>query len=469
MRYPKGLPLHTAWEEIASHLNSTSDLLSLALTCHIFKELIIPDHLEFRHIRCDIRRNDVWKSLSSRPRPTRCILTLDLIHEPGEGVRLPRSLGWDKPDQTLHMTVPVTSENMKFFKDALSHMACLKVFSWKQYKASFPETIDVSRVLTNTTHCLEALRVDFRYMSSLNDRTQFENLSVWNLTNLKKVAIRHPGPAAVEMIVHLCPDIEDLYLDLSLTSFLYVMQHGNWKKLRRLNLSINFGPLPIFVPRDLDNPMIIGLFFVRNNNIESLYLEPWGVSMPDSLFLPKLRSIGSHHNFLPTSCLSRDTLLGLVHWQCPSGDIDFETLPKMNRLESFYLSTSSSCESFLASFIQKAHNLKKMYLKIGNYNEMDIPEILVNSCQCSKLTHLIWWVGNPPVNILPGKPSTEQLEVCKKLSTLPALTYIAEPDAKICVKLLRDQDGIYSGYQLVAFEEVEEHPDRWSDFFTSIC
>ncbi|GJJ12794.1 hypothetical protein Clacol_007039 [Clathrus columnatus] len=473
MPYPNGLQVHTLWDEIASHIDSTNDLLSLALTCYIFKELIIPDHLEFRHIRCDFRRKDVWESLSSRPRPTRGIRILDLIYEPEESVRLPRSLGRDKPDRALHINVSVTGENIKLFKDALSCMTYLTVFSWRQYKASFPEIIDISRVLTNTTHCLEALCIDFYWMSALDaDRTQFENLSVWYLYGLKKVIIRHPGLAAVRMIVHLCPDIEDLYLMyLSTTSLLYVMQYGNWKKLRRLNLSLNFTPASTFVPEEPDITMIIG-FFSRHDNIESLNLDLINIPMLNSL--PKLRSIGSEDLVL-TSCLSSDTISGLVHWQAPIDDINFETLPMMDRLETFSLSTYEPCESFFVSFIEKAPNLKKMYLEIGRDWGTDVAEILVNSGQCSKLTHLIcensFSFGDlPAVDESPVDDSDEsllmkRLEICKELSVLPALTYIAQHDAELYVKLKRDQDGKYSGYDFVTFQEINECPDYWGDFF----
>ncbi|GJJ16145.1 hypothetical protein Clacol_010425 [Clathrus columnatus] len=60
MPYPEGLSLYTIWEEIAHFLDSTKDLLSLALTYRTFKELIVPDYLHYRRLSIDIRMASVW-------------------------------------------------------------------------------------------------------------------------------------------------------------------------------------------------------------------------------------------------------------------------------------------------------------------------------------------------------------------------------------------------------------------------
>ncbi|KIJ45021.1 hypothetical protein M422DRAFT_167543, partial [Sphaerobolus stellatus SS14] len=52
---------------VISHIFEPGDLLSLALTCKLFCELIIPDILEYRIIRCDPRRIELWQELQRRP------------------------------------------------------------------------------------------------------------------------------------------------------------------------------------------------------------------------------------------------------------------------------------------------------------------------------------------------------------------------------------------------------------------
>ncbi|KIJ29265.1 hypothetical protein M422DRAFT_98264, partial [Sphaerobolus stellatus SS14] len=54
-------------EGIVNSIGDVSDLLSLALTCRIFSNLIIPWHIEYRWISCDAGRKNLWRILSTKP------------------------------------------------------------------------------------------------------------------------------------------------------------------------------------------------------------------------------------------------------------------------------------------------------------------------------------------------------------------------------------------------------------------
>ncbi|KIJ49106.1 hypothetical protein M422DRAFT_99480, partial [Sphaerobolus stellatus SS14] len=55
------------FEQIVDEVGKSNDLLSLALTCRAFYQVIIPWHLEYRRITCDVERTSVWKSLCDKP------------------------------------------------------------------------------------------------------------------------------------------------------------------------------------------------------------------------------------------------------------------------------------------------------------------------------------------------------------------------------------------------------------------
>ncbi|GJJ12798.1 hypothetical protein Clacol_007043 [Clathrus columnatus] len=223
MPYPNGLPLDTIWDEIAYELDSPKDLLSLALTSRIFKDQIIPGHLEYRHIYCDLRRENVWTFLANHPRLARGIRSVELIDEIWDeshgNIRLPQILG-DIPfhlDWLDDYDVLATDENMTMFRISLSHMTFLKKFIWQQQSPSIQRIIDVFHVLTHRTPCLEAF-------------------SIWSLTGLTKLVVHKPSIAVIRML-DLCPDIEDLSLQgLPSDSIVYLMQYVNLQKLRRLSL-----------------------------------------------------------------------------------------------------------------------------------------------------------------------------------------------------------------------------------------
>ncbi|GJJ12907.1 hypothetical protein Clacol_007153 [Clathrus columnatus] len=383
MPYPGRLPIHTLWDEITSLLDLTKDLLSLALTCHTFKELIIPHHLEYRYICCDPHRADVWKWFASRLHLSRRIRCVKLIYEPHGRVLLPQALikimDWTPSSNPLPWQPTV--EALPLFRNALSQMISLKEFIWTHGRGwtSSDEFIETSRVLTNTTHCLEALSIKFDSVlwTDPKDRLRLEQLSVkfyMELVQFEKIGINYPCDALIHMILHLCPDIEDLQLTgprFTTAKVSYIMQHANWKNLRRLYF---YSYTPHHTP-DLPANMI--LFLNKHTTLKSLYLELADSPLPNSLAscLPNLRSIGSGtHNsaFEPSTFLSNDIISRLVHWHCPIRNINIDTLPQMNNLKSACLQLYGVLPGAHVPFLLKAPNLKRIRLKgdfLDDYSE----------------------------------------------------------------------------------------------------
>jgi hypothetical protein len=70
-------------DRIYAFVESPRDILSFALTSKQVYFQVIPDHIEFRHLRCDLRRISLWKKLSELPAVASRFLSLEVIIEDG--------------------------------------------------------------------------------------------------------------------------------------------------------------------------------------------------------------------------------------------------------------------------------------------------------------------------------------------------------------------------------------------------
>ncbi|GJJ12788.1 hypothetical protein Clacol_007033 [Clathrus columnatus] len=478
MTYPKGLSIHTIWDEIAYLLDLSKDLLSLALTCRTFKDLIIPDHIEYRHIRCHIRREDVWKHLESRPRLTRGVRFLHL-HNGYSTVRLPEILEpRHKVSETkqngLYWDTKITKENFDMFRSSLSHMTLLKEFGWNQGYICAEEIIDIIPVLTNTTHCLEALSMRWTN-EHYGKRRRFETLPIWGLSGLKRVILQHSCTASMDqMILNFCPDIEDLCLvAASPDSINNIMRHANWGRLRRLSIweTFFFNVQPI-------SSTVITSFFDRHTNLESLVIPDMAKGMPTlpSSCLPKLRSIRVH-----------------VHLDSPLGDDDADNLPQLDKLETFTFQIHETAAGPCPSILLNAPNLKKIHLVLTDYlddlvsadhnvsnqkentNMFPSPffdlikrmqemqeEMTEVFLQCPNLTHIYCEAGSDSDKFCEGLSALRDLKISE----------LNSEGGETCVGLERDESWIYSEYQCVPLtfkaeaEAERREVESWGNFFS---
>ncbi|KAF8515129.1 hypothetical protein BU17DRAFT_93828 [Hysterangium stoloniferum] len=78
-------PLFTLPEEVVvmiiSHIEDRCDLMSLAQVSEDFHRIIVPEWLNYIHIRCDPLRIDIWQYIASNPHLAARIRSLELINE----------------------------------------------------------------------------------------------------------------------------------------------------------------------------------------------------------------------------------------------------------------------------------------------------------------------------------------------------------------------------------------------------
>lgn len=68
-------------DHVCFFIESPKDLLSLALTANQICVVVIPNHIECRYIRCNIRHIDLWKKLVELPWAASQFVSLELIDE----------------------------------------------------------------------------------------------------------------------------------------------------------------------------------------------------------------------------------------------------------------------------------------------------------------------------------------------------------------------------------------------------
>jgi hypothetical protein len=97
-----------ALELIAEWLDDRPDLLSLALSCSTWKNIIIPRHLEYREISLSVDHDLIWRHLAERPSlasNVRRLVISDSDLYPGS-VPLPPIPGprWQIPRTLIHLS-----------------------------------------------------------------------------------------------------------------------------------------------------------------------------------------------------------------------------------------------------------------------------------------------------------------------------------------------------------------------------
>jgi hypothetical protein len=68
-------------DHILSFVANPKDILSLGSTSKKINIVAIPDHIEFRHLRCDVRRLSVWAKLANLPALASRFVSLEVVVE----------------------------------------------------------------------------------------------------------------------------------------------------------------------------------------------------------------------------------------------------------------------------------------------------------------------------------------------------------------------------------------------------
>ncbi|HEV7738130.1 MAG TPA: hypothetical protein VGO47_12270 [Chlamydiales bacterium] len=119
-------------DAIVNYIDDPKDVLNSALACRRLYQVIVPCHLEFRHIRSDSRQKDLWDELIQRPILAARVRFLEIrwthdgwMKSPSKSI-LPRSMGLAPIDSVV---VPDTMDFTPLTA-AVECMDSLIRFSW---------------------------------------------------------------------------------------------------------------------------------------------------------------------------------------------------------------------------------------------------------------------------------------------------------------------------------------------------
>jgi hypothetical protein len=134
---------------ICSFLPSPRDLLALA-TCTRFRDIVISDHLYFRHLRCDLKSLSFWSTLASMPSIASRFRSLEVVPETDPRRRQPML-----PPSSFIPENPDVFSGDDSMISALRHMSGLTFFRW-----TVPVRPSNKLLATLTACCPELLRVE---------------------------------------------------------------------------------------------------------------------------------------------------------------------------------------------------------------------------------------------------------------------------------------------------------------------
>lgn len=127
-----------ALELIAEALDDRPDLLSLALTCSTWKNIIIPRHLEYREILLSVDHLFIWKHLAERPslaaNVRRLVISDSEFYHPGVYLTPISGSRWQLPTTLLsHLTnsSSLSDEQSEYPFIALRNMRLLKTLEFE--------------------------------------------------------------------------------------------------------------------------------------------------------------------------------------------------------------------------------------------------------------------------------------------------------------------------------------------------
>ncbi|KAJ7135185.1 hypothetical protein C8R43DRAFT_1110139 [Mycena crocata] len=247
-------------DHIACFICSTRDLLSVALTCRLLHGIVIPEHLEFRVVRCDPLRNSLWQAVAEHPGSASRIQTLELISESSSSnplVLVPKSLMTEqgrfvKCTEHRHDQCTCTDPLIKAITSmhGLARLCC-----------HTPTTVAVFSAIVQ--NCPNLREIEISHYDSWNAYFHTLSAPLWTLSNLTVLSItvrRHPGmlmepyahlPAMFEMLSR-CPSLHDLRLAFECRKDVNIgplLSKQTWPQLKRLVLE---GDLQKMAPKKLN-------------------------------------------------------------------------------------------------------------------------------------------------------------------------------------------------------------------------
>ncbi|KIY44964.1 hypothetical protein FISHEDRAFT_61471 [Fistulina hepatica ATCC 64428] len=287
------LPLELL-HEILSDIEFHAHLLALALTCHAFKNLVIPRHIQYRVITTRNWVSPIWSHLARRRDLARNIRQVHMFDKSDTtfAVHIPTILLDSDLDRCKEVAHP--SRLFANVAKALANMERLEVFTWSSWDELTPTVCPTQENAIFHSLCAIrslkhiALMGNFGlHAKELKYDPKSEAFPLWNVRNLESLCLRGPTWINPHMSTHVrtfinrSPALEYLEVPMEFSR----LHECHLPLLKRAKVKLESGGTSL-----LDHGRIS--FLDRHPQIEELYWFPLGYHpkvKPD--MLPNLRRL----------------------------------------------------------------------------------------------------------------------------------------------------------------------------------
>ncbi|KAF8517036.1 hypothetical protein BU17DRAFT_92206 [Hysterangium stoloniferum] len=465
-------------EHIVSEIEHPRDLLSLALSNSSLKNIIIPYHIQFRHIACDPCREYLWQYLSDHPHLAARIRQIEIIPEgehrrlavakkvivpgiiPGGAPSTRRYRKWDHADALLPLAA------------AIVHMPNLRRFGVIRSYAYAAEYLSAFlAVMYQNCPNLTEFQAAIGFISPPHSpglpESSLKNIS--HASGLSRMSLMVGSSnralvAAVLNVLYNSPGLQELSLWGSKPfrpSFLSLLRDGHWRMLKHLMLRniLLFRP----VPDEEVQKGLLASFFARHDQLVSLCMDEPGIIVPDSLrpgALPKLRSLQLCLDSQPLSVMIPSDMRNRLSFLAVDLALyDIDDITDMKCLRRLWITTTQRPSS-IATLVKAAPQLHR--LRFGTPSG-ETCSSYAKALSCStELTHLY-------INPYSHTDHLTSHSVAEKLAVVPKLKYVSQAAAStLGVEIIRDSSGEFSSHKDCRVLAGDNARESWGDTSTDV-
>ncbi|KIJ27667.1 hypothetical protein M422DRAFT_784804 [Sphaerobolus stellatus SS14] len=473
-------------DEILDHMDHGA-LLALAGTCHRLHEHIVPNHLNFRLIRCSIQRINLWKALqevlqlqASRIRELEIVIREDRSKGPTTSPVIPFSMIRRIQIVDSFEIYPTKDREETSFAaliSAIRNMRSLESFKFNGGTTDGEMASIEELFMAFKTSCRRLKNIQLRWNQWNPQFGMWVEIPKYlgHLNNITSLYFHFysplpPNSQLKKFLLTGCPSLQELYFDtlhhLDLVHpYPWILQESNWSCLRRLTLGSYVALWDIYTPND-QKIAIIASFLTKHPLLESLWLLGKGVLHSRGCFPPqavaRLRNLvfsGYLFRIVPGEVAER---LHFIRLLTPQDRIS-ERIPRMPNLKSCIMKASDLYT--VGTLGRAAPQLEHLHLQwnLQNPSFLDatkcINDIEQNIDQFQYFTSLTLLSGLlcfVDVDLANGHRIIRAL-----MAKLPNLTYVEAATGKErkMVTLERHATGEYKGYHATPLGEIRHDPD----------
>ncbi|KAF8515127.1 hypothetical protein BU17DRAFT_68072 [Hysterangium stoloniferum] len=437
---------------IISHIEKHCDLWSLAHVSKVFYDIIVPEWLDYIHIRCDPLRIDIWQSITSQPHLGARTRTLELINERVASEHyswsackaIPYCQDFDNCNSITsfpyiipsfspeYLNLPIKREvyekSVLALADALKHMTRLRCFRWgselpvayafEPLFNSFGQRNDMDEFYFDLGDDVWGLplihddKLTVVNLPPISPLGKFCNITTFCLT-IDNVPWHHESDSLVDWIIQFTT-LKHLQLNFlpkpGNFDFLVIWQRAHWPSLVELTLEADIKLFPEFPafgdyfhnPNEespfttfLHNHQTIQRLQIRTLKNYSGFIQPQTLSRLRSLVLGFKSHVGPFRNGFPL-----DIAQQIEYLEC---SISAECLPTLQAMTSLRVFNALCMDlEVFERFVEAAPHIQHLHIPYAMWYNSS----LIEPCHLAdrlvsclfKLNHLVRLEGKFVVN-----------------------------------------------------------------------